>query len=178
MAARGAALNGAFFRLVGFFFVVYCCIRPVAHGLAVDVADFGGSSYNNGDLVLTERITYWPRVPRRWEVLCFTNDEGSRVMKRVVGLPGEQVSMQTDGVVEINGAKQPPPAGVPVTRYVRYGNMMATDRFHATTGITSLATSRATRTTVASIRPCGRSDSSAASWLVVWPWSHIGRVNP
>ena len=48
-----------------------------------------GKSVDDGDVVLTERITYRLRRPRRWEVVCFGADNGDQLMKRVVGLPGE-----------------------------------------------------------------------------------------
>ena len=30
-----------------------------------------GETWETGDLVLTERVTYWFRKPRRWEVVKF-----------------------------------------------------------------------------------------------------------
>src|SRR5512140_1934777 len=50
-----------------------------------------GTSWDNGDWVLSERVSGWFRNPRRWEVIALRNPGGVKVMKRVVGLPGEKV---------------------------------------------------------------------------------------
>ena len=53
-----------------------------------------GTNVDTGDRVLTEKVSYWFRRPRRWEVITFVDNSGQKVMKRVVGLPGESVQMR------------------------------------------------------------------------------------
>ncbi len=36
-----------------------------------------GTSRDNGDHILTEKVSKWFRAPRRWEVITFINDEGA-----------------------------------------------------------------------------------------------------
>jgi signal peptidase I len=57
-----------------------------------------------GDRLIVDRTAYTFRAPRRWEVVVFRSPEsaGELVVKRVVGLPGETVSL-VDGTVWING---------------------------------------------------------------------------
>ena len=88
------------FAVIGFVFVVF----KLCFELTVIVSEsmsptLQGSSYETGDWVLTEKVTYRLRRPRRWEVIAFRQKDGTRVMKRVAGLPGEYVSMRKHTVV-------------------------------------------------------------------------------
>ena len=38
-----------------------------------------GSSVDDGDRVLTERVTYWFRGPRRWEVATIRRADGVQI---------------------------------------------------------------------------------------------------
>lgn len=53
----------------------------------------------SGDLVLVDRLSLRHRKPRRGEVVAFESDEGVLVMKRVVGLPGESLTLENGRVL-------------------------------------------------------------------------------
>ena len=57
----------------------------------------------------SERISYWFRRPRRWNLIAFRRDDGVQVMKRVIGLPGEKVQMRRGGKTVIDGLEQAVP---------------------------------------------------------------------
>jgi signal peptidase I len=59
--------------------------------------------------------------PRRWDLIVFRNpeDPSTLFVKRVVGLPGEQVAIQ-DGDVWINGARAQKPADIAGLVYVAH----------------------------------------------------------
>jgi signal peptidase I len=76
------------------------------------------------DLVLTERISYWFRQPRRWEVITFRNDDGIQIMKRVIGLPGERVGMRRGGRIFIDGREIHLPEQLGFLKYFPYGNLL------------------------------------------------------
>jgi signal peptidase I len=40
----------------------------------------GDIPHGGNDWVLTERVSYWFRKPKRWEVVRFFDDEGNQVM--------------------------------------------------------------------------------------------------
>lgn len=82
-----------------------------------------GTSVDNGDWVLTEKVSYWFRKPDRWEVIIFFDNTGTRVMKRVVGLPGERVRLRRGGHLEIDGQPLPVPESLPFLHYIPYGNL-------------------------------------------------------
>jgi signal peptidase I len=81
-----------------------------------------GDGSMNGDWVLSERVTYWFRGPGRWEVIALMNKEGVLIMKRVVGLPGERVSL-VDGEVRVNGQAVKRPASIAGIKYHAFGNV-------------------------------------------------------
>ncbi|MBM4079514.1 MAG: signal peptidase I [Planctomycetes bacterium] len=73
---------------------------------------------SGGDMVLVSKLSCRLRPPRRGELVAFTDDEGVRVIKRVVGLPGEVVRI-ADGRMHVNGRPLTQPA---VFRRIRYEN--------------------------------------------------------
>ncbi|MCE9553364.1 MAG: signal peptidase I [Planctomycetes bacterium] len=85
-----------------------------------------GEDWKDGDRVLSERFSYWFRAPRRWEVIAIQDRNGNRIMKRVVGLPGESIQMRRNGTVLIDGHEVKPPAELPLLdhHYLPYGNLM------------------------------------------------------
>lgn len=64
----------------------------------------------HGERVLTEKLTYRWRPPQRGEVVVFNVPDGTGdlMVKRVIALPGERISIR-DGKVYINGRLLPEP---------------------------------------------------------------------
>ena len=102
---------------ITFLFIVFVVI-PVKSSLA-DWNWVPTGSMNptilEGDLIYVNKVAYDLRFPltqyrlARWSdpergdiVICFSPDDGTRLVKRVVGLPGETVEMK-DNVLLING---------------------------------------------------------------------------
>ena len=83
-----------------------------------------GEAWESGDRVLTERVSYWFRQPRRWEVITFRARDGAQVMKRVIGLPGEKVRMFQGGKILIDGEEIRPPPELGFLDYFPYGSLM------------------------------------------------------
>lgn len=73
-----------------------------------------------GERMIVDRTAFVLRGPRRWEVVVFRSPVGTGELcvKRVVGLPGEEVAI-VDGVVVVDGKKLETPAGL--RRRLRYG---------------------------------------------------------
>jgi signal peptidase I len=65
-----------------------------------------------GDRLVVDRTAFVFRPPRRWEVVVFRSptDANHLFVKRVVGLPGETISLRDDGIW-INGQSVPKPGG-------------------------------------------------------------------
>lgn len=136
-----------------------------------------GDGKAGSDQFLCERITYGIRPPRRWEIVYFRNDEGLLVAKRVVGLPGETVSLN-DHVLLINGRPVVRPDSLKDIKYYAYGNLAAghwaecRDRFYVL-GDDSVDS--------ADSRYIGAVPLSAIRsrpWITVWPFSRMRLLNP
>ena len=89
-----------------------CVVALVTHtwllmGLVVPVTVSGSSmapTLESTRRLFIDRTAFALRPPRRWEVVVFRSPENARQLcvKRIVGLPGETVSL-VDGDVWING---------------------------------------------------------------------------
>lgn len=82
-----------------------------------------GYDARSGDRVLFERVTGRFRAPRRWEIHRFHTPEGLTVAKRVVGLPGERISIR-EGLLCINGLPLAIPARLGYLHYEPFGNLI------------------------------------------------------
>ncbi len=59
----------------------------------------------DGNQLITDKITYRFRDPQRFEIVVFPHGENNEYyIKRVIGLPGETVRIDPDGVIYINGS--------------------------------------------------------------------------
>src|SRR5256885_11163661 len=80
--------------LVGAAALVYHTLFHISIVISNSMAPTLRGNANEGDYVLTEKITYRLRSPRRWEVIMFPEPELQvQVMKRVVAMPGETVTL-------------------------------------------------------------------------------------
>lgn len=61
-------------------------------------------NFENGDYVLVDELTYRLRAPERGEVVVFHDpqDFSTYFIKRVIGLPGEKVTIKNDTVTVFN----------------------------------------------------------------------------
>jgi signal peptidase I len=139
-----------------------------------------GESLFQGDVILSERISYRFRRPRRWELIMFREEEFYlQVMKRVVGLPGETVRLDDKGqAIFINGTPVARPASLQDIRYLSYGNLTGGKAASCADGYYVLGDfsmdSQDSRWT-GPVRP---SQIMARPWLIVWPPSRVRFVNP
>src|SRR5262249_14016866 len=101
----------------------HCCFyvsRNTSWSMAPTIQ---GTSWENGDWILTERVSYRFREPRRWEVMTIRREDGTLVMKRVVGLPGERIEILRGGQVLINSEPLLPPPSLSFLKYLACGNV-------------------------------------------------------
>lgn len=116
-----------FFKKVfdtGIFILVVLIIAYLLSGFVVERLKVRNVSmkptFNSGDNILIDKISYRFRNPKRNEIIIFRqNKTGEELIKRVIGLPGETILIK-DGVIfidgeeykDINGLDAPEYAGI------------------------------------------------------------------
>jgi signal peptidase I len=136
-----------------------------------------GTGADNGDWVLTERISYLFRSPRRWEVMAFRNAYGLKVMKRVIGLPGEEVTLRK-GVLTIGGVPAARPASIAGLRYYAYGNLAAGQAAACEGGYYVLGDDSKDSEDSRYEGPVRKEQITGRAWVRLWPLRRVGAVNP
>jgi len=84
--------------IVCLLFVRFVATKSVVHGSSMEP-----TLQNKNNLVM-ERVSYYFRDPDRFDIVIFNTTKATekRLIKRVIGLPGETVAIH-DGSVYING---------------------------------------------------------------------------
>ena len=129
------------------------------------------------DWVLSERVTLWFRSPRRWEVVRLVTREGDQVIKRVVGLRGESVSIR-DGKAQVNGSPLAVPSSLAFLHYYGYGPYGRGDWVPCSEGYFVLGDDSKDSDDSRYNGPVRASEIRYRAWLRVWPPSRFGFVNP
>ena len=164
--------------IAGALFIIYHVGFDVSVMVSNSMAPtLRGSSVHDGEWVLTERLSYRLREPRRWEVVTFRTDEGIQVMKRVVALPGETVSL-AEGDVVIDGAAARRPASLEELRYYAYGDLRSRAALPCERGYFVLGDDSCDSMDSRFEGPVRRDAVIGRAWLVVWPPNRIRWVNP
>lgn len=164
------------FAVVGVTFVIY----GTCFNLSVVVSEsmnptLQGTSVATGDWVLAEKVTYWLRNPRRWEVALWRSGEGKQVMKRVVGLPGERVSLRK-GRVLIDGTEAETPEAVASIKYLACGQLHRGRQASCGQGYFVLGDDSWDSQDSRFEGPMGPEQIGGRAWLIVWPWDRFGWV--
>ncbi len=135
-----------------------------------------GDGDPGSDWVLCERVSYWFREPRRWEVVQYETHDRMLVAKRIVGLPCESVRLDAGRPV-ISGEQLDLPESLNFLEYKEQGNLVR--------GLTQKCGDRYFFLGDESNDswdsrfegPIKRESLQGRAWLIVWPPSRIGFVN-
>lgn len=166
------------FAVVGVLFVVYYAAFDLAVVTSPSMSPtLKGEGREGSDRVLTEKVSYWFRGPRRWEVVTFLNKEGEQRMKRAVGLPGETVSFARDELV-VNGARVARPESLASLQYYPYGNLHGGATVPCRDGYYVLGDDSRDYDDSRYNGPVGQDAIIGRAWLVVWPPARLGFVSP
>jgi len=155
--------------LLGAFFLVYHAVFDLSQVVSASMAPtLCGTSADDGDYVLAEKLSYRFRDPRRWELVMFRDPCGTQVMKRVVGFPGERISCR-DGRVVINGRVLEPPRSLPDLRYVPVARLSAQRETLIEGGYFVLGDNVFDSDDSRFEAPVPRAQICGRPWLIVWP---------
>ena len=165
------------FALIGFGFVTFTLCFDASVIVSESLKPtLKGTGIDNGDWVLSEKMSYWFRRPHRWEVVVLHYDDGEQVMKRVVGLPQEQVSLLKHRVF-INGREITPPSSVERIKYFAYGNLHRGKAASCAEGYYVLGDNSWDSQDSRFEGPVRRDRIEGRAWWVVWPLERFGRIN-
>jgi len=98
-----------FFDLVKFTLLAFVIVAPIRYFVAQPFIVNGSSmdpTFANGDYLIVDRITYRFNEPERGQVIIFKYpyDTSKYFIKRVIGLPGEEVRIEGSKVTITNTA--------------------------------------------------------------------------
>jgi len=159
---------------VGIFFFVYLLImRP--HKIK---GQSMSPNYPDAEYLLTEKVTYYLRNPERGDVVVFTPPVSTtdEFIKRVIGLPGEQV-MVKDGHVFINDQLLKE-TYLSSTLQTNGGTFLADNQeFTVPTGeYFVMGDNRPNSSDSRYWGPITKSAISGRAWIIYWPLNLIGVV--
>lgn len=99
-------------HVIDFFqtLVVFAAIGTAVYWLVAQPHKVSGSSmfpnFKNGDYIITDKITYRLSEPERGDIVVFKNpkDETQDFIKRIIGVPGDKIKVQS-GKIYLNGGE-------------------------------------------------------------------------
>lgn len=164
------------FAVLGVLFLVYVATLDVSVVTSPSMAPtLQGTSIDNGDHVLTEKVTRWFREPRRWEVIAFTRDDGAQIMKRVAGLPGEDVRLTKERELLIDGQAVDIPPSLN-RKFLRYGNLFEGKPVPCGDGYYVLGDDSKDSDDSRFNGPVEPDRVVGRAWMIVWPPARFGFV--
>lgn len=137
-----------------------------------------GTKWKNGDLVVSERVSYCVRAPRRWEVIAFHGPDGATVMKRVVAMPGEQIELDRDGTIRVDGHVLERPSSLAAIKFLRLGNLADGKPVVCNGGYYVLGDDSADSDDSRFNGLVSPGDIIGRAWLILKPIERFGFVNP
>lgn len=82
-----------------YLFITFVAQRTEVKGASME------TTLEDGDNLLVDKISYRFRDPERYDIIVFPfqYQEDTYYIKRIIGLPGEEVQIDNDGRIYING---------------------------------------------------------------------------
>jgi signal peptidase I len=157
------------FAIIGLSFVVYHLGFELTIMTSGSMAPaLQGTSYENGDRILVEKVTGRFRSPKRWEIYFLYDAEGTPVAKRIVGLPGERISIKGTSVY-INGVEMRPPQRLQSLKYYPLGNLARGHEVECGNNYFVLGDDSQDSYDSRFLGPVTSSQLRGRAWCILWP---------
>ncbi len=160
------------FGLAFFLILLFCLAWLLIHFVGERMQVDGESMYpvlSDGDQLIIDKVSYQFKDPKRFDVVVFPFQyrDGTCLIKRVIGLPGETVRI-TDGQVYINGRLLDDPYGYEPIRNAGLASGLVTlgkDEYF----VLGDNRNNSTDSREPSIGNITRSSIIGRAWMRVWP---------
>lgn len=175
-------------RAVGAFFdflqgiVVILAIMVMMYLFIVSPQEINGASmepsFHNGEYILTNKIEYKLRDPKRGDVVIFKSPRNKDIdyIKRIIGEPGDRISLHS-GVFSVNGIRVREPYLAPGTftaagNYLREGSeILVPEGKYFVAG-----DNRGHSSDSREFGPVAKEDFIGKAFLRYWPFSEAGMI--
>jgi signal peptidase I len=178
MVRKGARWLERALAVVGLVMIVYHAAFDISVVTSESMAPtLLGRNVESGDWVLTEKVSYWFRDPHRWEVVRLRTEKGDSIVKRVVGLPGEEMSVR-DKIPVIDGQPTPPPRRLAFLKYWALGNLFQGASVPCGDGFYVMGDDSRDSQDSRFEGPVKREEIQGRIMFIVWPLYRFGPVSP
>jgi signal peptidase I len=156
-----------------YLFAIVALFALVTLGCSIGRYKYQGVSMeptlSDEDFVFTDDAAYSKSLPQRGDLVILTRENGLQLIKRVVGLPGEEISI-SNGQVIINGTPLDEPyAREPIRSDVPSKQIPADHYFVLGDNRNNSSDSRA-------FGPVPLENIQGQVWFIYWPMQKLGPI--
>ena len=162
-------------KTILYFIVMIACVYLMTHYVAQRTVVDGGSmetTLYDGDNLILNRLAYRFSDPERYDIVVFPVDD-EYYIKRVIGLPGENVDI-SDGKVMINGKELT--SDVYGREPIEYTGMEEVPVTLGEDEYFCMGDNRNNSTDSRDIGPVARKRLEGKVWIRIYPFNKIGHV--
>lgn len=158
--------------LVTFLIVKYVAVRVEVSGPSME------PTLQNKQNLIVEKVSYHFKDPERFDVIVFPfkHAEKTNYIKRIIGLPGEEVRIDEYGYIYINGEYLPERYGKEVIQDpgLAADTIYLADDEYFVMGDNRNNSSDSRCLSVGNVQ---RDDIIGRAWITIWPFSEFGPVD-
>lgn len=166
----------AVFEIILYFALVACITSLIIHFVGQRTVVNGVSmqpTLSDGDNLIVDKLSYRFHDPDRFDIIVFPQEDGRYFIKRIIGLPGENVRIDEDGFIYINGEKLQESYGKEVMRdpgLAKDGIQLGADEYFV------LGDNRndSMDSRMAEVGPIAGERIIGRAWLRIYPFDQIG----
>ncbi len=135
------------------------------------------NTLDDHDNLIVDKITYRFRDPERFDIIVFPYDKDTYYIKRIIGMPGETVRIDENGIIYINGEELIESYGRevirPEKRLLAENDIVLGDDEYFVMGDNRNGSSDSRDPSVGNIK---RKDIIGRAWLRIYPFDKIGFI--